>query len=296
MVDIKQYSSLEKILELCKNIDIPGEVVEKVSGFIDTTGLSSAAPYFDGLFSRKTGADSVKAVEALYTDENGAAMYSGFGLMAVYLAAALHTREMYEAMGVDLSIYFDTMGFFRRTLDFNRLIDGEYTFLRTDWYYRQIACLICKLGELEYELYYPDSEILAKCWMGEGEPVLSVHIPPDAVLTREELDRSYSMAHSFFRKYHPDFDYKAIFCSTWLLAPEMKLFLRAGSRILVFQSDYDIKDVNYDADWYMSFMFKIAGKVEDYNILPVNTTLQRAAKKHLIGGGKIGWTTGLRRE
>jgi len=230
----------------------------------------------------------MEAITNLYTDPDGRLPDDGLRSMAVFLMAARHTKEMYADKCIDENIYIDSMGFFKRQIDQNVLRHGRAFFSGASWFHRQLSLTLFRLGTLEFEMTTLTDAVYAG-FPGETDiPVLSVHIPPDAIFTREELDKCYDAAFEFFPRYFPDFKFRNIFCSTWLLAPVLKELLPPGSGILNFQSDYAITKVNYDYDGnIMHWVFKTDDKNPDINALPEDTSLCRALKKHLLAGGAV---------
>ena len=216
----------------------------------------------------------------------------GFKEMAIFLIAALRTREAYEEMGIDDGIFIHTMSLFRRIIAEYVVHYGKIGFNRGHWFYRQIANVITRLGVLEFETLLLDEGAEVGLPGETNVPVLSVHIPSDAVMTREALDESYQTALQFFPKYYPDFKFKRFHCSTWLLAPALRELLQAGSRILNFQDDYCLTDIDEDDKGHMFWIFNIRGAAPDYAALPEDTALRRAAKRHLMAGGRIGAASG----
>jgi hypothetical protein len=136
----------------------------------------------------------------------------------------------------------------------------------------------------------PDNEML-KGYAEKGDRLLSVHIPSNAIMTRENLNESYKMARSFFKNYFPEYGDVIMYTSTWLLAPELKDLLPAESKILEFQADYKIINVAQGAGGFIKWVFK--KNFDDYTQLPENTSLQRNMKKHLLSGGTISSGTGI---
>ena len=294
MINMDVYADAGKIIELCEYIKIPPEAYKQALVYIENGAYKAVAPYFDGLFSKQTAAESCEAIVRHYTGEDGAVADNGFGVMAVFLAAALKTREMYGARGVDERIYYDTMSFFNEILGENYIINGGcYSFDRASWYYRQIACIIYKLGTLEFEMKNLAGGEADHFKMPDNTPVLSVHIQTGSVFTRAALDTSYQMARTFFAKYYPDFKFEKIVCSSWLLSPALKELLAEGSRILLFQSDYEIVNVHADSDSYFIYVFNSTDKNINADLLPEDTSLRRAIKKRLLNGGKIGTGSGV---
>jgi hypothetical protein len=208
--------------------------------------------------------------------------------MTVFLAAALHTRELYAKAGIDDSIYLETMGFFKCTVREYKEINGVYGFDRTFWWWRQLSLTIFKLGIFEYEMCIANYPEHFGFYGEKNIPVLWFHVPSDAVMTREALDHSYKAAWTFFNKHYPNFKYRCICGMPWFLSPILKNIFQPGSRILEFQSDYVITGVDVNDQSYFTRVFKLKEIPADLNLLPENTSLQRAIKKLLIEGETIG--------
>jgi hypothetical protein len=247
---------------------------------------------FESLFSAKTADHAVKAIETVCS-EQGVLTDHGCKIMTIFLAAALHTRELYAKAGIDDAVYLDTMGFFRRTIREYREINGVYGFDRTFWWWRQLSLTIFRLGTLEFEMCMADCPEHFGFYGKKNIPVLWVHIPSDAVMTREALDNSYKTAHAFFNRHFPDFKYRCICSMPWFLSPMLKNFLPPGSRILEFQSDYAITGMDVNDQSYFTWVFKQKDIPADISMLPENTSLQRAVKKLLIEREEIGRTAGV---
>lgn len=207
--------------------------------------------------------------------------------LAVMLAAATHTRERYRAMNISDQIYLDTMGCFPRFLNETYQNTGEWKFDRGFWTWRQTAGYLFRLGELEFEY--------TKCFWNEipyvsdGEMLISVHIPSDAKLTKENLINTYNKMEEFYREYANAICYygnpNAVVCHTWLLSPSLLQFLKQESHIRNFASDYEILQKDYDNSGCLEWLFQ--GKT-DLNALPENTGLQKKVKEYLLQGGVIG--------
>jgi len=290
-VSMVSYISHNKIETLCGELGITGEAAGRVLKTIDTADFSAFIPYFPGLFSIASSKESVEAIEALCKDKDGQPVDEGFRILTIFLIAILRTRELYSEMKIESEIFTATMGVFKRILGENLIAFGHLCFDRLDWCRRHITMKIFRLGTLEFEMQINEDGEHAGFPGEKNVPVLSVHIPNNAVLSRYELDRSYKMAREFFPRYFPDFKIRSIFCSTWLLAPVLSELLPPGSRILEFQSDFTITETR-DNDSCMYYVYNTRKKFENYNDLPEDTSLRRSIKKHLLEGGRIGSASG----
>jgi len=294
MTDFYNYAKPDLINNLCNKLDIPQEIKEKVLLLIRQGEINKAEPFFDGLFHPDTAHDSSEAIEKAFSGYPSGSSIQTFGYMTVLLIAALKVFDIYEEKGIDSDIYYDTMSFFKTVLDKDHAFYGEYSFRDTAfWYYREIAGIIYKLGELEYEMKYTDDYSAKLFNIPQGAPLLSVHIPFKAKLIRGNLDNSYRMVKPFFKKHYPEYENAPVTCGTWLLSPALKELLPQKSNILEFQSDYKIIKTDKSNDNCFVFLFGNPGKDVNYNELPENTSLRKSAKQYLINGGTIGTGTGV---
>ena len=292
IVNIYDYLTRSGVYHLCRQIDLPDEVTESILGHVENDSFNAVNYYFTTLFSPKTVRWSVEKIDAL-CPENGESVNRGFKIMAVFLAAALHTRELYAKKGIDDAVFIQTMSVFNCSVRDCKEIYGHYGFDRALWCCQHLALTVFRLGTLEFEMRIVTNPSHFGFAEEESIPVLWVHIPSDALMTREELDNSYKTARTFFNQYYPDFKYRCICCGAWLLSPILKEILPPGSKILEFQSDFKITKIYPDDESYFIRVFKQQDKPDDLNRLPENTSLQRAVRKRLMEGGTIGRAEGV---
>lgn len=206
---------------------------------------------------------------------------SGMGQLAGMLAAACHTRKLYEKWGIPDGVFLATMGCFPRFLRETKQITGEWIFDRAFWTWRQTSGMLFRLGTLEFEY-----------GRKEDAPYLAVHIPSDARLGHRELEEAYREAEIFWERGKvPCFCGKPRMarCHSWLLSPRLSRFLPEDSGIRRFAQGYEITDFDPDDENFYRWLFE--GKKE-WERLPEETSLQRAVKKYLASGGKIGAAVG----
>lgn len=291
---IFNYSSPDDMRKLCVDLNFTPEITDRIITHIKSMDLAQFEPHFSGLFSLETGAESTKEISALCKTDEDPTGDNGFKALTIYLAAAQHTHEIYKSLGIDDDIYLVTIGAFNLFVnEFNKSY-GDYGFDRDFWIYRQLSANIFRLGALEFELRtLPEDAHPVGTVLG-GSPVLSVHIPSNTIMTRDTLDASYRMARSFFSKHFPDYEYQCVYCSTWLLSPVLKQILKPGSRILEFQSDYEITHVNLDTNATLKWIYR--KDYEDYTQLPEETSLMRSIKDIVLKGGKLGYASGFVRD
>ena len=188
----------------------------------------------------------------------------------------MKSYEIYQKLGININIFFDTFKCITRFIEECKFMNNEEYFDRDFWVYRQISLQEFRLGQLEYEYVEKD-----------GKKYVSIHIPSDAVLTKENIDESLELFKEFTNKYYPQYNDVEANCYSWLLSPVLETMLDKNSRILLFKKYFDIVKYDEDKKDYICWLFKVNEntKVIDY---PESTSLQKKMKKHLLNGGKSG--------
>lgn len=263
------------VMALAEALALPEPVMEP----LERAAESLPELPLEALAAPETAEDAWRTVSArvpLWREDDGMAQ------LAAALAGACHTRRAYRENGLPEELYFSTMGCFPRFLRETHEITGRWVFDRGFWTWRQTGGRLFRLGTLEFE-YLPEG------------PALGVHIPSDAVLSREELDRSYDWAERFFAReglvfrQGPPGEAR---CSSWLLAPVLETLLPEDSGIRRFAGDYVRRAAEEDDQEFYRWLFQCETPLPPED-LPERTSLQRAAKAHLAAGGKIGAASGV---
>jgi len=263
-----------KLEELCKILSIPNEVVEQIKKFEKKLNINDLQKSIDEMMVPKTWNSALESIKNYLTPDD-----DGIKILMCQLLCVCKTYDEYRRLGISQEIFVSTMKFFKRFLEDYKTKYGTYCFVWAWWAVRQISMTEFRIGELEYEMRIEDKK-----------PVIDIHIPADTDLTLNKLRESYCDARMFFRKYYPDFAEAEMLCSSWLLSPSLRNLLDDNSRILHFQNSFIISSMDVDSLGFMDWVYG------DRNIpiidLPENTSLQKRLKKHLLGNGKIEWTTG----
>lgn len=121
----------------------------------------------------------------------------------------------------------------------------------------------------------------------KGDPVVSVHIPPTGKLTPELVDETLEETRAFLAKYYPDFSYKAFFCHSWMMDPQLDEMLGTESNIVKFARRFTRLSHKSDGQAIFTFIFMKPDMNFDINDLPENTTLERKAKQHYLDGKAV---------
>jgi len=267
-----------KLNNLCEKINMPYEVTEIILSIGQNLELDSIKIQMDKLLKRATWSDGVDELREIF-DEDA----SGYKMLTCMLIASVSTYEKFREKDIDEEVFYNTFACFSRFVNEHMASYGSYGFDRDWWTPRQIAMEEFRIGELEYEMVSV-----------EGQNVISIHIPSDSKLTKENCKRSYKEAKIFFSKYYPEYVFDKFICDSWLLSPNLKNVLANDSNILQFQSGFELIKVNSDDMEFMEWVFK------DHKLpldeLPEDTSMQRKLKGYLKNGGKIGSAYGYLRE
>lgn len=117
-----------------------------------------------------------------------------------------------------------------------------------------------------------------------GDTVLDTHIPRKNSFTVDDCKESYSMAVRFFRQTFPDRLHKALFCHTWMFAPQLSEVLPERSNVLGFQREFYLYPFPGTADNVWRFVF---GDIyADVAAAPRDTSLRRELADWFAKGGE----------
>ncbi len=215
-----------------------------------------------------------------YSGEYASDPAPGVEEITEHLLGALNNRDEGPWADIHEDIFVETMKCFTRFVNEHHRSYGIYGFDRAFWTTRQMNARLFRIGELEYELKEED-----------GQRVIDLHIPSDAKLLAEPLNRSVAEARAFLAKYFPDWADLPMECTTWLIAPALRPMLPEGSNILRFMNAFDIIEEDPEENDVLEWVFGYAEaqkKTVVLSELEEKTSLQRRIKAHLLSGGKIG--------
>ncbi|MCH5155781.1 MAG: DUF5596 domain-containing protein [Clostridiales bacterium] len=251
--------------KICKKINAPHELLQYVGNELAPVSVLQALTDID---TAPEGYAKLKGI--LGDDKDGLKMFS------CMMDAATLTYEKYRGLGIDEKIFTDTMSCFTRFAGEHLASYGKYGFDRGWWTYRQLSCVLFKIGELEYE--YRDDE-----------KTVHLHIPTGADIRIPQCKNSIDDFKQFTAGYFPTKNYPIV-CRSWLLSPALKELLPQHSKIIEFQRCFEITDWDKTQNDFLQWVF---GKsYMDFSELPENTSLQKNMKKYLLNGGVVGSALG----
>ena len=249
--------------KLCRAIGMPDAVTSRL---MELDAHPQTLPV-EKLLHRDTWDEGLRELrQAIGEDPDG------FQMLHTQLRCALAARTTYGQLGLSNQIYIDTMAAFSRFVKEHLVSFGRYGFDRGFWTVREIACVLFRIGELEYCLTQQD-----------GQKVVCLHIPSDADLTTCRLRRSYMDAKAVLQRTFPDYADVPIVSESWLFSPVLQNFLPEDSRILRFQRSFDIRPGRDGRADVLQWVFRKPDLPLDQ--LPEDTYLQRALKPFLCRGG-----------
>ncbi len=214
-------------------------------------------------------------------------------IWALYFCEEVSKR--YKERCIPDEILLDTLSDIR-----NRIIKNTeelgYLAMKSlnSWFFLHLSFKLFKVGRLQYQLRgsAAGAEHLG---LPEGEPVLAVHIPKGEPLTEESVLNSYDLANEFFKEYFPEYEYKFFTCSSWLLDKTLNNFLPPDSNIIKFQNLYEhARQIELDAAF--SFCFPYGVTRENIKDFTPKTSLQAKIREHVLSGGKLYYTFGIRKK
>lgn len=248
-------------VEICERINAPQEMLQYMTdNLVPLEELRSLTDI------RTAHYGYTRLKQLLGKDDNGLKMF------ACMLNAATITYENYRRIGIDEQIFIDTMRCFTRFAEEHKSSYGVYGFDRGWWTYRQLSCVLFKIGELEYE--YRDDE-----------KTVHLHIPTGANISPEKCKASLSDFYAFTSKFFSE-KKNPVVCDSWLLSPALDKLLSPQSNIIKFKNRFDITSWDRTETGFLQWVY---GRTDiEYDKLPEKTELQRNMKKYLLDGGAVG--------
>lgn len=208
--------------------------------------------------------------------------------LKLYVDLAIENRARFNELAIDDEIYFDTFRDIAIWCENCYEKYGEYGLDELEWLYKCVDMRIFRLGRLQFELTVAEKEYCAEGKkLFSGDVVFAVHIPKGAPLDEESVADAFRKSRTFFHGVS-----KWYTCKSWLLNPKLTELLPADSNIIGFQKLFTALETDRTS---LQAEERIFGTVKDDPAeYPETTKLQRAAKRYLMSGGKLGETLGVR--
>ena len=263
-----------KNTELYGMLEIPDEVEKQLINYGKSRNVSIPNVIINKILKRDEWNAGIQELQELLEDDS-----DGIKILWELLnIISNYSYEEYRKRNISNDIFVATMKFCTRFLHEYHQTFQTYKFVWEQWFPRQISLNEYRIGALEYE--FVDAE----------NREIEVHIPSDADLRKRSVAQSIKDFNTFRAKHYPGWKTVKLTCNTWMLMPELKEMLGKESNIIAFQNLFEIDTVDYDATWYMKWIFPGIENIDES--LPERTTLQRKMKKYLLDGKKFGVAKG----
>ncbi len=263
-----------KNTELYRMLEIPDEVEKQLINYGKSRNVSIPNVIINKILKRDEWNEGIQELQELLEDDS-----DGIKILWELLnIISNYSYEEYRKRNISNDIFVATMKFCTRFLHEYHQTFQTYKFVWEQWFPRQISLNEYRIGALEYE--FVDAE----------NREIEVHIPSDADLRKRSVAQSIKNFNEFRAKHYPGWKTVKLTCNTWMLMPELKEMLGKESNIIAFQNLFEIDTVDYDATWYMKWIFPGIENIDES--LPEKTTLQRKMKKYLLDGKKFGVAKG----
>lgn len=132
---------------------------------------------------------------------------------------------------------------------------------------------------------------LKKCeWtpvLRRGDTVISLHIPGGSKLDDALVSETMTEIRRFLATYFPDCAYRAFFCGSWLMDPQLDGMLGADANITKFRRRFHPLTVKSAGRGVYNFIFHRMEADVPIEELPEKTSFQRKLKEKFRAGGVI---------
>ncbi|WP_033168556.1 acyltransferase domain-containing protein [Clostridium sp. KNHs205] len=262
------------VKELTRALEIPDEVSVELSNYANNRNCEVPNFIINKILQRKEWDEGIKELQEILGDDS-----DGIKILWELLnIIANYSYQEYVKRGIVEDIFTATMRFCTRFLNEHYRTFHTYKFVWAWWFPRQISLNEFRIGALEYEFVNGENKEIA------------VHIPSDADLQKEAVTQSLKDFFQFRKSYFSEWENVKLTCDSWMLMPELKELLGEYSNIVGFQNLFEIDTMDYDATWYMGWIFPGYENVNES--LPERTSLQRRMKKYLLDGKRFGIAKG----
>lgn len=124
-----------------------------------------------------------------------------------------------------------------------------------------------------------------QCLIRPGDPCLGMHIPAKADISQVAMNRSIAAAQKLIAERFEEFGGSRIYCSSWLLDPQLGRLLGENANITAFQNRY-IRFPQKSSGMHV-FGFAFPKRYKSFETLPEDSSLRRKLKQLYINGGYI---------
>ena len=244
---------------------------------------------FDKEFYRAL--DSMKITDDMTPERYDLDCEDGKKNLMYFLFFCEAVSKKYEERGIPEDIMLDTLRDLVLWTKTWYSVKGTLHLSQLDWLSYHVGFRIFKLGRLQFCLHNAKEDI-PQFDIKKGDNVIEVHIPAGEKLDNEECKKSIEMAKEFFKKYFPEFDYKAFVCDSWLLDSDLKEFLSKDSNIIKF-GDMFTRIRNNDSNALLRYLFRWDTNEINLRYAYPTSTFAERIRQAVLGGKTFHETLGV---
>lgn len=228
-----------------------------------------------------------------------------FKKLCVIYAYLPLTKLKYECLGIDDSVFYDTMSDISIWInDYKYYHNNENGLEEINWIVNHLNCKIFKLGRLQFHLakyfYTANCHYNGKS-INFGDKCLNLHIPRGEKLSIDACYDSFERAKVFFAKYFPTYPTDIYECFSWIFYSDNALYMDKNSNMIKFTNLFETKSNRELPADAIKYIFKIVesnrkllknkrkyGYYYDLTDFIPQSSLQSSCKNHIMSGGKLG--------
>ncbi len=193
--------------------------------------------------------------------------------------------KKYEEKGIPEEILLATLGDLVLWTDAWSDVKGELYLGELAWLSLTMRMRLFRIGSLEFmaNKAHADCEALG---LKAGDPIVEVHIPAGADLSKEAVRTSLEEAAAFFAKYFPEHKLTHFTCHSWLLDPALDALLPKTSNILAFRDLFTpiSADESYAA---LRYVFRWNTNRRNLKGAVCASSLAERMKRYVLSGGVL---------
>lgn len=228
--------------------------------------------------------NTVEIPETLTIDDYDVESEASVEHFLAYLYFCEAAEAQYAARGIDHRILMDTLADLRRWTDTWSAIKGKLALGELLWLKFHLTGKVYRLGSLQFAT--GDAHLAVAEKINKGDAVIEVHIPAKTDLSPTACRASFAQAKAFFARYFPQYTYEHFTCHSWMMDPTLKQVMKADSRILAFQTMFDVVHTEPSND-LLRYMFRWDVTPEMLpGLTPISQTAERV-KAHVLAGGSF---------
>lgn len=209
--------------------------------------------------------------------KKGVLPYDASGTLASVcrIAYCISGRE-YEKRKIAENVFINTFFDISRWQKvYARHHDGEAGLDNVRWIRHHLTLSLFAIGSLQYQIVRSPDDVFS----------VNLHIPEGIDLTPQSVDSSFEEAMRFFSVTE-----MRVMCRSWLLSENLSSLLDGNSNIKAFAGRFERLGDDMESRQAEERIFGCV--LDDKEAYPQRTSLQKKARKFLIGGGLLPQTEG----